>query len=170
MSFYNMVHGYNSLAPLVLAMLGISTRDVPRFRDAFYDGEYLCIYTRTGGGNRDTYENKARAMETYPEYNTDYEGPWNEDLRALPGYVRDEDDDYDCTYATFYFKVPEQFAWFREWAADKTERPASERWADAIEHIKSAPKDDPLVQRVTNALRPVMDYLADATKRKEGEG
>ena len=32
-----------------------------------------------------------------------------EELRATPGYVEDFDDDFDCTFATFVFKVPEKF-------------------------------------------------------------
>lgn len=162
MSFYNMIHGFNPLAPMVLAMVGVSQERVPRFRDAYWNGEHLCVHTRTGGGNRDYYESEESCRSNYPEYfggKDDPDGPWNEDLRALPGFVRDEDDDYDSTYATFYFDVPERFGWFREWANDKTAKPPAERWQAAIDHIKSAPMDDPMVQKITAVLAPVVEFL-----------
>lgn len=153
MSLYNMMHGINPLAAMVLAMLGTKPDAIPRFRDAYFDGEHLCIYTRTGGGNREAYDGPVPS-EWCPE------GPYNSDLRALPGFLHDEDDDYDSTYATFYFAVPERFAWFKAWASDKTERPASERWAEAIERIKTAPADDPVIQRLTKAMQPVVEFLS----------
>lgn len=55
---------------------------------------HIHVYTRTGGGNREYYENCT-------------DGPSNNDLRAVGGYVADEDDDFDCTFATFRFAAPE---------------------------------------------------------------
>lgn len=42
---------------------------------------------RTGGGNREDYPNAA--------------------LTTHPLYLRDVDDDYDPTYAHYYFRIPE---------------------------------------------------------------
>jgi hypothetical protein len=166
---YNIVHGVNPLAGITLTMLGVTaTSQIPRFRDAYFDGEHLCIYTRTGGGNRDTYENAMRAREwyevNYPEGLNDLSGPFNEDLRKLPGYVRDADDDFDSTYATFYYEIPKQFPWFKEWANDKTAKPASERWAEALEKLRTAAPDDPMVRRLSKALGPLVDFLKEGTK------
>ena len=53
------------------------------------NGQLIEVYTRTGGGNRDDYPQEL--------------------MRALPGWVGSEDDDYDSTYCTDTFKVPEQW-------------------------------------------------------------
>lgn len=107
MSLYNALFGVNPSAGLVLQALGITADAVPRFRDAWItDDHKLAIHTRTGGGNRDMYEHEDSARRHYPEYFTDGDppkGPWNADLRQLAGFRYDEDDDFDSTYATFYF-------------------------------------------------------------------
>lgn len=114
MSLYNLLFGTNAAAPLLLAALGLTENDIPRFRDCYVDGEYIVIHTRTGGGNRDYYESAESCRNCYPEYFNDGPdepaGPWNSDLAAHPCYVRDEDDDFDSTYADFYFKFPEEYA------------------------------------------------------------
>jgi hypothetical protein len=90
---YNLVHGRNQQAPLVLALLGLAPGDVGRFRDAWFektaDGGLRCaVHTRNGGGNR---EDQSDAWET---------------IQAHPMYQDDADDDFDCTYATAYFGIP----------------------------------------------------------------
>lgn len=160
MSFYNLIHGVNPLAGVLLTMLGTEPGRIPRFRDCYFDGEHIAIYTRTGGGNRDYYESEERRREEYPEQFDDAasapSGPWNDDLRSLPGFVRDEDDDYDNTYATFYFAVPERFTPLLEKLKSMAQKESqSERWEAAIEHIRTAAPDDPLVARVTAAMEPV---------------
>jgi hypothetical protein len=70
----------------------------PRFRDCFvgddehpeYDDKII-IYTRTGGNNRETYE----------------EG--NEWIRSLPGFITDYDDSFDSTFACWVFEKPEEW-------------------------------------------------------------
>lgn len=112
MSFYNTIFGVNNAASAVLEALGFEESQVPRFRDAYVIKEgHLCIYTRTGGGNRDFYDNEQSCREfedTYDFVNIDdgerYNGPFNSDLRAHRWYVDDYDDDFDSTYATFVFK------------------------------------------------------------------
>jgi hypothetical protein len=112
MSLYNALFGVNQLAPFILLALGTTSDKVPRFRDAYIneDGEMI-IYTRTGGGNRDYYD----SPETYAatrdtsDADNDYKGPFNEDLRALPGFLGDVDDDFDSTYASFRYSIPPSF-------------------------------------------------------------
>lgn len=91
MSFYNMLFGMNSQTDLLLAVIGFKQVDVERFRDAHIenDGKTIAVYTRTGGGNR----------EDYPQ----------EKLCDSPLFVSSADDDFDSTYATFYFKTPDEF-------------------------------------------------------------
>lgn len=94
MSLYNMLFGMNSQSDLLLAVLGLKKHDVERFRDcsAESDGSQITIYTRTGGGNREAYPNLA--------------------MRKLATWSGSVDDDFDCTYCTDTFAVPEQ------WRAD----------------------------------------------------
>lgn len=117
MSLYNMLFGVNPLSGIVLESLGLTPTDVPRFRDAYYDAELnrLVIYTRTGGGNREYYDSKYSRLESLSGYagedpsDEDLAGPYNDDLRDIVGFMYDEDDDFDCTYAYFYFAVPVAF-------------------------------------------------------------
>lgn len=101
MSLYNMMFGVNSATFFVLPMLGYHPDFYPRFRDCFTSDEcypeyndHIHIYTRTGGGNRDSYEAE------------------NDAMRDIEGYVTDFDDNFDSTYASWVFKVPER------WKAD----------------------------------------------------
>jgi len=89
-----MANGTNPATFLILPMLGEKHPDqYPRFRDCFVEGDEIHVYTRVGGGNRDC-------------------GYGEEELQAHPNYLRDEDDDFDNTYATYIFSVPE------EWKSD----------------------------------------------------
>jgi len=77
----------NASADEVLAVLGLTKDDVERYRGCgVQDGEII-IHARTGGGNR----------EYHP----------NEKLTSHPNYLRDQDDDFDCTYADYFFSIPE---------------------------------------------------------------
>ena len=100
MSLYNALFGVNELAPVLLKILGIAHGDIPRFRDAYLDDGKIVIHTRTGGGNRECYESPNNDNE---------EGPWNETMYKNQHYLFDEDDEFDNTYANFYFKVPEEY-------------------------------------------------------------
>jgi hypothetical protein len=82
---------------LVLPVLGKHPNEYPRFRDCFlkdeehpeYDG-YIQIYTRVGGGNRNS-------------------GYGEEELYKHPDFVATFDDSFDSTYATYVFRVPEKW-------------------------------------------------------------
>ena len=109
MSFYNILYGTSVTATFVLQMLEISSEVIPRFRDAWIEWKnkdnkipQICIYTRTGGGNRTIYDIQKGADQKLLT-------PNNDDLRKLPGYIIDIDDDYDNTYAKFYYKVPDLY-------------------------------------------------------------
>ena len=55
------------------------------------DNPEMFVYTRAGGGNRDDYAREIMG------------------LQAHPLYVRDYDDPFDSTYATFVFRVPDEW-------------------------------------------------------------
>lgn len=90
MSLYNMLFGQNPNTEIVLALLGVKECDVERFRDCGIDFEkkLIHIYARTGGGNREDYPQTA--------------------LTQNPLFINDCDGDFDNTYATFYFKFPDE--------------------------------------------------------------
>lgn len=131
-----MMFGVSPLAGLVLQALDLTPDAIPRFRDAYFNAEEnrLVIYTRTGGGNREYYGGRGGYD------NEDYEGPFNEDLELHSNYLYDEDDDFDCTYAYFYFSIPESFApifqTFKELGAGKDLNP-TEKFAKMIEDLQN---------------------------------
>lgn len=89
MSLYNMLFGKNPDTSTILSCLGLKESDIERFRDCHIDGKNgrIIILTRTGGGNREAYPNTA--------------------LVQHPLYLYDKDDDFDSTYARYYFSLPE---------------------------------------------------------------
>lgn len=111
MSLYNLVNGIQMATFFVLPMLGKHPDEYPRFRDCFMgkvftDGELneykipvkkhgneelISVYTRVGGGNRNDYEKEIVQ------------------LKLMPEYVSDFDDNFDSTFATFVFNVPDKF-------------------------------------------------------------
>lgn len=94
MSLYNMIMGFNPACVLIMPMLGRKQEEYPRFRDCFVTEENnIAIYTRVGGGNRNC-------------------GYGEEELYKDKNFLTTYDDDFDCTYATYEFKVP------KKWRAD----------------------------------------------------
>ena len=72
----------------LLGLLGISENDIDRYRDCYLnEHNEIEIRTRTGGNNRDSSSNEALIENEH--------------------YIRDEDADYDNTYALYYFRFPE---------------------------------------------------------------
>ena len=73
-------------------MLGRKDTDYPRFRDCFLsdDKERIVIYTRVGGGNRES-------------------GYGEEKLYTDPNFVKTYDDEFDDTYGYYEFSVPDKW-------------------------------------------------------------
>jgi hypothetical protein len=88
---YNILYGENKQSDIILDFLNLTRSDFGRFRNVFVDLEenYIQVYTRCGGGNREYYQEVFDLMLKHPLY------------------IRDEDDDFDCTYCSFYFRVSE---------------------------------------------------------------
>lgn len=146
MSLYNNLFGINEIAPALLRVLGFSHADIPRFRDCFLHGSCIVVHTRTGGGNRLWYESEEKCRKEYPEEFLSGEapaGPWNSDLRKHVCYLKDEDDDFDCTYANFYFSFPKEHEETLTFLAlDHQGTPPAERWQALIKSMKEATPDD----------------------------
>lgn len=98
MGLYNMINGTSSGAAIGLHILGLSISDIPRFRDCYFKDDFIVVFTRTGGGNRDEYD-----VDEHP-----YGSPTNNNLRNHPYYVSDRDAEYDSTYALFFFSIPHE--------------------------------------------------------------
>ena len=94
MSMYNMINGFNPACVFIMPMLGRKQEEWPRFRDCFVtEDNNIAIYTRVGGGNRNCGYNEEKLYED-------------------ENFIRTYDDEYDTTYGTYEFKVPEK------WKAD----------------------------------------------------
>ncbi len=95
---YNFINGYNPSCIWIMPMLGRKESEWPRFRDCFVEesekyGYLIVIYTRVGGANRNS-------------------GYGEEELYKDPLFVETKDSDFDNTFASYKFKVPEK------WKAD----------------------------------------------------
>lgn len=173
MSLYNALFGVNPFATVFLSALDISTDDVPRFRDIYLTElngrDVICVYTRTGGGNREFYDCEESCRSNYPEYFEGDEpptGPWNADLRKIDGFLFDADDDFDCTYAYFYYEIPPSFAHLIEGlkTAGGADDPAA-KFKAVIEDMGKADKqDDPAVQRALAVGKQILGAIVEAEK------
>jgi hypothetical protein len=126
---YNGLFGFDPQVQLVLAALRVESQEVPRFRDAFFLAASfeLMLYTRTGGANREFFAKE------------------NEALRNLAGFVRDEDDGLDSTYACWFYKVPGRMrAYFKlvyQRGGGRQPLPA-ERWRQLFADMKAGVETD----------------------------
>lgn len=117
-----MVFGHNPAGPAILATLNLTPRDVGRYRDCFVTAEdEIAVYTRNGGGNREEYQVVFDV------------------LRNHPLYIRDADDEFDSTYATIYFRLPEEYAEDLRKIALKEPFDPSKRWLDMLDKIREGP-------------------------------
>lgn len=101
------VHGpYATLAPLsegeILDLADIRNENLGRHRGTFLERDedtgdpVIVVHTRNGGGNRECWQDDCDGQCT---------GCIQTDaIPALPTYLRDADDEDDCTYANNYFR------------------------------------------------------------------
>ena len=114
MSLYNMINGFNPACVFIMPMLGRKQGEYPRFRDCFVEDGMIAIFTRVGSLNKGC-------------------GFGEEALYKDPNYVRDYDDEFDRTYGTYLFNVPEK------WKAD-FDAIMNNKWEDIsdeyVEYLK----------------------------------
>ena len=131
MSLYNLMAGVNPAAFFILPMLGRHADEYPRFRDCFvqkrkfvlsedgfpymsigedspkwFDNEakpepVICVFTRMGGGNRGCWEDGEPDCECV--------GCKADRLEKHELCIERFDDDFDSTFCTFVFKVPDKW-------------------------------------------------------------
>jgi len=128
------------MATIILGMLKLTSKDVGRFRDAYISEGKIAVYTRNGGGNRDHwdfdyYDSAEGESCPCPGCVITYHLPMH------PNYLSDKDDDFDSTYATIYFSIPEQF---KELASrlELGEFNSDERWQQKLAEIKKASPEE----------------------------
>ena len=139
MSLYNALFGQNADAGKLMAILQTQMPDFspPRYRDCYFDGTHIVVHTRTGGGNRDEYETE------------------NDALTYHPWYSHDRDDDFDCTYADFFFTPPVEVAA----VLTKAESTPAERWQSlfaALDNKESTPERERALQVGASVIGQVM--------------
>jgi hypothetical protein len=117
-----MLFGMNPDADKLLEVLGKTSGDFGRFRNVYMSDGYIVVHTRCGGGNREDYEDVFDEMA---------EHPW---------YSHDEDDDFDCTYADIYFKVPENHKDFMAIRNLNAGEDPSTQWATMFAQMEAMKK------------------------------
>lgn len=136
MGLYNLVFGQNPTSDYLLGLLGLSKSTVGRFRDCWVTEKgNIAVYTRNGGGNRGCWN--AFAGREGDECKQGCPGcTINFILPKHPLYLYDEDDDFDRTYATIYFKAPAGAEEVLKALAEN--RDPSKEWGAFIEKLKEA--------------------------------
>lgn len=143
MSLYNMMFGKNPASEAILATLGLTTADVGRFRDCWVEkadnGDVrVAVYTRNGGGNRSWHDDLEIENDEGP--GCDCTGCVTRfRLPSHSNYIYDVDDDFDSTYATFYFSLPEKYADDLTAIALDERRDPSTEWLALIDALQTAP-------------------------------
>lgn len=137
---YNVLFEQNAEADKLLAALGLAREDFTRFRDAFVAEGEIAVYTRLGGPNREAYADTIKR------------------LQAHPLHLRDRDDGFDETYATFYFKVPANERGLLVQDIGKWDPDA--RWKDGLARLEKGDESDPLVKRGVELGRRMFGEMA----------
>lgn len=114
MSLYNVMHGFSDLAAYLLNALNIDVSKIPRFRDCYIRDSEIVVLTRTGGGNRESYEEENEAMTKHPNY------------------LRDRDDDFDCTFAEWFYSFPKEQDVELKKLAQSNQEPTLKEKTDAV--------------------------------------
>jgi hypothetical protein len=160
MSLYNALFGRNPASRLLLAMLNLTEGDVGRFRDCYLKRDEetkkltIVIYTRNGGGNRDDYEAVTEALQVHP------------------AYLSDADDDFDCTYASYFFKVPEAFAATAEELAGlgaESDVSPQDRFQALIANLQKGDQTDPAVIKAMEVGKDIFAKVSEQMKAGGGK-
>lgn len=149
MSLYNQLFGTNPVAGILLHVVGLNMKEVGRFRDVtlkmdFDRGLQIAVFTRMGGGNRESYSQEINFLQRHK------------------GYVSDYDDEYDGTYATFMFDIPENHAELCENLSKKagTGQPM-EKFKKMLEDLQSG-KETPETKKAMDVGAQVMSKIESA--------
>lgn len=159
MSLYNALHGVNPMAPVLLAILGHGGAETyGRFRDIYLDErdgrKVIAVYTRNGGGNRECSGERCDGTCTGCTM--------TKAIPALDGYIDDRDDDFDCTYATIWFEVPDcARSTLDQLATLINGKTPQDKQREMIDALQSGDKDDPRVAKAMEVLGPVLMKISE---------
>lgn len=183
MSLYNAIFGTNPMAPFLLKMLGIDQpmKNAPvlppeadswhpnydekaaqnfiqqaikrkyyisgRFRDAWLnsDGMEIHIYTRNGGGNREEYWYVFKILRSHPQY------------------LRDIDDEFDSTYATIVFRVPDKWLKYTQKIAGGKTKRGDKIWGDFLKDLQEG-ENTKEVQKAIETGKRIFDEMDKGKK------
>lgn len=112
-----------------------------RYRDIFLneDGTQIVLYTRNGGGNRESYSYIFQVLSGHPNY------------------IKDWDDDFDSTYAYISFSVPKGWEEFcKQLSTGEPLQSVSAKFQETIDEMK---KMDPEEFKKDKRFKPVADIL-----------
>ncbi len=155
MPMYNILFGCNPHAKLLLKLLNLTENDIGRFRDAFVTEGKIAIYTRLGGGNRECW------------CQGDKHSCYQANIRKLQShlnYISDKDDDFDRTYATFYFSFPEDYREILE-RMDSGKFNPDKRWQEKIKEVQEMPADE--IRAKFPEIVAALDEISQAIEKGE---
>jgi hypothetical protein len=148
---YEMVFGDGQSGLAILGALGFTkVSDVGRYRSCWIERDEdgalrAAVYTRNGGGNRECWADQSEVPDGEQCACTGCI-----QTRVLPmhqGYLFDRDDEFDSTYCTNYFSLPDDLAerierMVKDGGAE-VQAPVdmSERWQEAIKAIGAGPAE-----------------------------
>lgn len=150
--------------PILLEILDIDQEEGKwrsgRFRDIYLnaDGDVIILCTRNGGGNRPHWE------YSYDKYEAGENCPCpgcvvNHQLPKHPCYIRDYDDDFDCTYAYVEFAVPEQAKDFcKSLSTGENPKTVHEKFVKTMSELQQMKPDDVMKDE---RFKPMVDILKE---------
>lgn len=166
MSLYNNLHGVNKQAALLLQVLDlapIGKWDTGRFRDIHLnaDGTEIILFTRNGGGNREHYND-----DTEEGIGCDCTGcVISYHLPTHPNYLSDEDDDFDCTYASVRFSIPEEWKEFcKSIASGKEPESFESKFTKTMKEMESMTSEQLKADDRFKPLVKVIEKMAEGAK------
>lgn len=152
---YSLTCDVNPYGPLLVKLVGLDIEWLVkncRFRDAYPTKDRLgiVIFTRIGGGNRSAYKH---AIYT---------------LQSKDNYVKDEDWDFDSTYAEFTFRIPQdKLPQFVAYFSDADTKTGPEKMKESMDWIerdadgftKAHPEYDKQMRRIFEQINNSDDHV-----------
>lgn len=150
---YRNMHGENVQAPYLKKILGLVILDKTvnyRYRDIFLKekGTKILLLTRMGGGNREGFESQINSLKEHPYY------------------IKDYDDNYDCTYAYFEFSVPDEYLADCKKFYVKETKSLKERSEQVMEEMAKMSKEE---AENDPRFKPLFDIVKQIAKVSKGE-
>lgn len=147
MSLYNLIHGMDDHAEEYLAWLHLSMADFERFRDAYLnvDGTEITVLARIG---RNSWCENPEEILKY--------------VSASPYFLREHDDEFDCTFKYIIYKVPRAFRGEAKRLApttapltlrEKTDLAAAEMQGMTHEQLLADPRFSKLAKGMEQAIK-----------------